>query len=182
MPNSWEIFNGLDKRLQQYDRKNNKERIYCYRARKRSWNQGQGSQISDGATYSLEIEKYFADDLKKQNLKFPNVEKPVPLFYEFNQEEDSIFNKTIKLITTEFTYARYTPMLYYTGKVNPLEYKPNAIWGVFMKILLVKRLESSFYAFRKSVDRFIHSYELFLNEYNNGSVYVSKNIQIKFLN
>ena len=46
--------------------------------------------------------------------------------------------------------------------------------GRFMKILLVKRLESSFYAFQKSVDRFLSSYEMFLKELNKGYVYVSK--------
>jgi superfamily II DNA/RNA helicase len=46
--------------------------------------------------------------------------------------------------------------------------------GRFMKILLVKRLESSFFAFRNSVDRFIRSYEMFIKELNNGNVYVSK--------
>jgi len=44
----------------------------------------------------------------------------------------------------------------------------------FMKLLLVKRLESSFYAFRKSLDRFIKSYEQFLQEFDKGNVYVSK--------
>ncbi|KFI34426.1 helicase, partial [Peptococcaceae bacterium SCADC1_2_3] len=44
----------------------------------------------------------------------------------------------------------------------------------FMKILLVKRLESSFFAFRNSVDRFLHSYEMFIKELDNGYVYVSK--------
>jgi len=43
-----------------------------------------------------------------------------------------------------------------------------------MKILLVKRLESSFFAFRNSVDRFLHSYEMFIKEFDNGNVYVSK--------
>jgi len=43
-----------------------------------------------------------------------------------------------------------------------------------MKILLVKRLESSFFAFRQSVNRFIHSYDMFLKEFNKGNVYVSK--------
>jgi len=43
-----------------------------------------------------------------------------------------------------------------------------------MKILLVKRLESSFYAFRQSINRFIHSYEKFLEEFDQGNVYVSK--------
>jgi len=46
--------------------------------------------------------------------------------------------------------------------------------GRFMKILLVKRLESSFFAFRNSVDRFLHSYEMFIKELDNGFVYVSK--------
>ncbi len=174
MPNLEKFFNGLDKRLQQYDRKNNKdEYIATVHENAREIRDKVLKYLMVRRTRS-EIEKYFSDDLKKQNLKFPNVEKPVPLFYEFNQEEDSIFNKTIELITTKFTYARYTPMLYYTGKVNPLEIQAQRNMGRFMKILLVKRLESSFYAFRKSVDRFIHSYELFLNEYNNGSVYVSK--------
>jgi superfamily II DNA/RNA helicase len=44
----------------------------------------------------------------------------------------------------------------------------------FMKILLVKRLESSFHAFKKSLERFIKSYEQFLHEYQKGNVYVSK--------
>jgi superfamily II DNA/RNA helicase len=43
-----------------------------------------------------------------------------------------------------------------------------------VKILLVKRLESSFFAFKNSVDRFLHSYEMFIKEFDNGNVYVSK--------
>ncbi|MCL0063451.1 hypothetical protein M1N11_04780, partial [Peptococcaceae bacterium] len=35
-------------------------------------------------------------------------------------------------------------------------------------------LESSFYAFRKSIDRFIRSYDMFLKEFDNGNVFVSK--------
>lgn len=38
-----------------------------------------------------EIAKYFADDLKRQNLKFPEVENPEPLFYGLNANEDEIF-------------------------------------------------------------------------------------------
>jgi superfamily II DNA/RNA helicase len=42
-----------------------------------------------------------------------------------------------------------------------------------MKILLVKRLESSFLAFKNSVDRFLRSYEMFIKEFDKGNVYVS---------
>ncbi|MEW5949546.1 MAG: helicase-related protein [Thermodesulfobacteriota bacterium] len=121
-----------------------------------------------------EIEKYFSDDITIQGLKFPNVEKPVPLFYELNEKEDEIFNKTIGLIAQKFKYARYMPMLYYQGKVDQLERQSQRNMGRFMKILLVKRLESSFFAFRNSVDRFLHSYETFIKEFDDGNVYVSK--------
>ena len=112
--------------------------------------------------------------LKKQKLKFPEVQDPVPLYYQLNETEDKIFNETIHLITQEFKYARYTPLLYYKGKITQSEEISQRNMGKFMKILLVKRLESSFYAFRNSIDRFIRSYDMFLKEFDNGNVYVSK--------
>jgi len=121
-----------------------------------------------------EIEKYFKKDITEQGLKFPQVEKPVPFFYELNDKEDEIFNKTIELVANQFRYARYMPMLYYEGKIDQLEAQSQRNMGRFMKILLVKRLESSFFAFRNSVDRFVNSCEMFLKELNNGYVYVSK--------
>ena len=121
-----------------------------------------------------EIEKYFKQDIQQQGLKFPKVNKPEPLFYELNDEEDNIFSKTINLIAHQFKYARYTPLLYFTGDVDQLELQSQRNMGRFMKILLVKRLESSFFAFKNSIDRFLHSYEMFLREFKNGYVYISK--------
>jgi hypothetical protein len=43
-----------------------------------------------------------------------------------------------------------------------------------MKVLLIKRLESSFHAFRLTVERFINSYERFITEFHKGNVYISK--------
>ena len=43
-----------------------------------------------------------------------------------------------------------------------------------MKGVLVKRLESSFFAFRKTLGRFIESYERFIQMYKTGTVYVGK--------
>ncbi|ABK16111.1 helicase domain protein [Syntrophobacter fumaroxidans MPOB] len=121
-----------------------------------------------------EIVKYFAEDIHQQRLKFPVVERPVPLFYELNGKEDLVFTKTVELIAQKFKYARYMPLLYYQGKVDQLEKQSQRNMGRFMKILLVKRLESSFFAFRNSIDRFLRSYELFIKEFDNGNVYVSK--------
>jgi len=122
-----------------------------------------------------EIETYFAKDLAKQHLKFPEVEDPEAIFYELSEDEDKIFSKTIELLAQKFTYARYTPMLYYRGpEIDQLVRQSQKNMGKFMKILLVKRLESSFYAFKNSVSRFIHSYKAFLDEFGKGYVYSSK--------
>ena len=104
-----------------------------------------------------EIEDYFTDDLNNQGLRFPSVEDPEPLFYQLNGEENAIFNRTVEFLTQRIKYARYKPMLYYTGKDTPdqAEIQAQKNMGRFMKILLVKRLDSSFHAFRNSIARFI---------------------------
>ncbi|GAB6182841.1 helicase-related protein [Thermodesulfovibrio hydrogeniphilus] len=121
-----------------------------------------------------EIEKYFAEDLEKNNVKFPEIENPKPFYYHLNDAEDRTFMQTVELITKKFRYARYMPLLYLKKPISQLEEQSQKNMGGFMKVLLVKRLESSFYAFRKTIDRFINSYEMFIKEYKNGNVYISK--------
>jgi len=120
-----------------------------------------------------EIVEYYGEDLKKQKMSFPEVADPKPMFYEFNEKEDKIFFDTIKIITKDFKYSRYTPILYHKG-LKGSEEQPQKNMMKFMKMLLIKRLESSFFAFNQSINRFIISYEKFISEYNSGSVYVSK--------
>ncbi len=85
-----------------------------------------------------------------------------------------IFVQTIESITQKFKYTRYMPLLYYKGNLTQPEELAQRNMGKFMKILLIKRLESSFYAFNNSLNRFIASYESFIKEYKKGNVYISK--------
>ncbi|HLC78263.1 MAG TPA: helicase-related protein [Candidatus Nanoarchaeia archaeon] len=120
------------------------------------------------------ILKYYGKDLDKQKLKFPEVDDPKPILYHFDEELDRIFSKTMELIIKEFKYARYTPLLYLDEELSQPEELAQKNMSKFMKILLLKRLESSFFAFKQSIDRFIYSYKSFIEEYNKGNVYVSK--------
>jgi len=126
-----------------------------------------------------EIEKYYGEDLKKQGMSFPKVTDPEAVYYQFNEQEGAIFQKTIALIGHGFTYARYMPMTYYKGKIGQAEQLAQKNVGKFMKILLVKRLESSFFAFKNTLQRFIYSYEQFLEALENGHVYISKDYSNK---
>ena len=174
LPNLEVFFNGLEKKLKGLDRqKDYAKYIETVRENAKEIREKVLKYLMVRRTRT-EIIKYFSEDMKKQNLKFPEVEKPEPLFYELNDTEDEIFNKTIELIAKKFKYARYMPMLYYKGDITQPEELSQRNMGKFMRILLVKRLESSFFAFRNSIDRFLHSYDMFINEFHKGNVYVSK--------
>ena len=121
-----------------------------------------------------EIEKYYGDDMKSQGLKFPEVQDPEPLFYKFSKQENLVFDETIRLLGTDFKYSRYKPLTYYEGKRDQSEIVSQQNLAKFMKILMVKRLESSFHAFRLTLGRFIHSYERMIDEFHAGNVYISK--------
>jgi ERCC4-related helicase len=73
-----------------------------------------------------------------------------------------------------FKYSRYTPLLYYTGTLSQQELQSQRNMTLFMKMLLIKRFESSLFAFKKTLERFITSYKIMINEFDKGSVYVSK--------
>jgi superfamily II DNA/RNA helicase len=168
------FFNGLDKKLKGLDRQQDyDEYIKGVRGNAKEIREKVLKYLMVRRTRS-EIVKYFGNDMKKQGLKFPEVADPEPILYQLNDNEDRVFNKTIELVAREFKYARYVPMLYYKGDISQAEDLAQKNMRKFMRILLVKRLESSFHAFRNSLSRFIKSYEQFLNEFDKGYVYVSK--------
>jgi superfamily II DNA or RNA helicase len=168
------FFSGLEKKLKKIDRQRDYNKYMA--AVKENANEIREKVLKYLMVRRTrtEIIHYFSDDLQEQKLKFPEVANPEAVFYELNKEEDEIFTKTIELIAQKFKYARYTPMLYYKGELTQPEELAQRNMGKFMKILLVKRLESSFYAFKNTVARFVHTYEQFLNEFEKGNVYVSK--------
>lgn len=125
-----------------------------------------------------EIQQYYADDLAKQELTFPKAGSPEKIIYSFDEETDDAFSQTINIIK-DFKYARYTPLLYLKDKkkyATMLAAQRNM--GGFMKGILVKRLESSFYAFRKTLERFIESYEKFIEMSKTGKIYISKKVNV----
>ena len=128
-----------------------------------------------------EIQKYFGADLKAQGVAFPQVEDPKPAYYQLDKTEDELFDYTVEMITQRLNYARYMPMTYYEGDESVEDEQSQKNLGAFMKVLLIKRLESSFFAFQQTVGRFIKRNEEFLKAFGGGKVYVSKNTPTKSL-
>ncbi|MDP8267791.1 MAG: helicase-related protein [Candidatus Tenebribacter davisii] len=124
-----------------------------------------------------EIRKHFSEDMVEQGLSFPDVADPRRFIYKFDPVISNVFNKTIEALK-QFKYSRYMPLVYLNRQMTEFELQSQRNIGGFMKGILVKRLESSFYAFRRSLKRFIKSYIDFISMYDKGTVMISKKVNV----
>ncbi|MEO0019159.1 MAG: helicase-related protein [candidate division WOR-3 bacterium] len=174
LPNLEGFFNRLEQRLRGLDRQTEYDRyVQVVKENAQEVREKVLRYLTVRRTRT-EIERYFSEDLKQRGLRFPEVKDPVPVFYQLNETENTAFNNTLRRLVRDLKYARYTPLSYYTGDVTQIERLSEKNLSTIMRILLVKRLESSFYAFRLTIDRFIRSYRLFIQAFDQGNVYVSK--------
>ena len=134
------------------------------------------------------ISKYYANDLKKNNMEFPEVKKPEPVYYHFDEYTNEVFEKTLKYLTKgsdgrKLTYAKYRPLAE-EYRIEPDTRYANSqkMMGNFIKILLVKRLESGSYAFKKSIQNSIDTHRLAIKTLKDkGLFYTSRDYNLKIL-
>lgn len=125
-----------------------------------------------------EVKEFFNVDLKKQKLEFPEIGTPNAIAYDFDEKINDIFNETINILKKEFIKARYTPYRYLKKLPSEFELTRQDNLGAFMKTMIIKRLESSFHAFKKTINRFIISHEKYLQMINSGNIFISKKLNI----
>lgn len=126
-----------------------------------------------------EIKKYYRNDIEKQGLVFPNLGEPEQIMYTFDKKTDNIFIQLLEAIKN-LNYSRYKTLTYLK---DPNSIEKSLLIGQmnmqgFMKALLLKRLESSFFAFKNTIRRFKESYEKFLKMYEKGKIYISKKYNV----
>lgn len=176
-PNLERFFLGLERRLKQQEKGTDE-----YRDTLRS----NSEEIRDKVLRHVmirrtrhEVKEVYSDDLLKQGLTFPKLTAPEKIVYSYDKEIEKIFNETINVIKN-LDYARYKPLTYLKEIDNNLATMmvSQRNMGGFMKSILVKRLESSFEAFKKSLNRFIQSYEKFISMCETGDVYISKKVDV----
>lgn len=126
-----------------------------------------------------EIKKYYKNDIEKQGLIFPNLGEPEQIIYTFDEKTNFIFEQLLEAIGN-LKYSRYKTLTYLK---DPDSEESSLMIGQvnmqgFMKALLLKRLESSFFAFKNTIRRFKESYEKFIKMYETGTVYISKKYDV----
>ncbi len=151
------------------------DKILVRRTRKNLWNN----------------EEYKAD-LIKQGIHFPNVEQPNECIYLLDNELSKLFYDTITILTDTpnednpngvgLHFARYRAIEYIIGE-KALKYR-NAIQfaqvfsGIF-RVHMVKRLESSFYAFKKSLHTFLRITNDMIKMWEDNKVLIAPEINVK---
>ena len=123
-----------------------------------------------------EIQEFYGKDLAEQGLKFPTIADPKAIYYQFDTRENNVFDETLQVLAQDFDFSRYRPLDYLkdTSKLKTIDKVRQSNLTKFMKILVVKRLESSYFAFKKTIDRFIISYDEFIKQYESGTIIISK--------
>jgi hypothetical protein len=106
----------------------------------------------------------YKKDLEHQGVIFPKIEPPRKILYRLPPALEDLYDRTVKLLApvkpsepAQLTYNRYRAI----GFLKPDKKKKyqnadriSAQLATIMRTLLVKRLDSSFHAFKESLRRF----------------------------
>lgn len=132
----------------------------------------------------LMAHELYSNDLEKQDIKFPKVKQPKKILYVLEPHLEDLYDKTIHVLgheTQGLKYNRYRAI----GFLKPHKknkYKQadmiSAQLAKIMKTLLVKRIDSSFYAFKQSLFRFMKATEAMVTMFENGRIFIAPNLPV----
>lgn len=133
----------------------------------------------------------YLEDINEQGIEFPTINPPNEVNYEFNDKLSLLFDRTITLLTGldengkevgGLGYYRYRAIEYLINEEDRKRYGDvESISGrlsAIMKTLLVKRLESSFHAFKMSLGRLLKNTDHMIKMFEDDKVYVAPDIDV----
>ena len=134
----------------------------------------------------LTDDKRWKADLDGQGIIFPKVEKPSPIFYELDAGLDALYDRTIRLLALPeaggLTYNRYRAIAFLDNPKLKEKYERADLVATqlarIMKTMLVKRLDSSFIAFTKSLRRFRDATQAMLTMFDRGTIYIAPSLHV----
>lgn len=139
-------------------------------------------------------DEVYAADLRAQGVEFPTVEPPVAMTYSMDKATKECFYYTLTRLTQQaidnetpsnfdpssLCFARYRALEFLNPDIAKRDFPgisvrnlSHALAGIY-RVLFVKRLESSFHAFRESLDRLLLRTEAILRLYDEGKVCVAR--------
>ena len=135
----------------------------------------------------------YKKDLDAQHIVFPDILPPKELEYELNGGLNDLFYSTMEILTDTpnvdsnpegkgLHYARYRAVEFLQGsarkKYPTALHIATMLTGIY-RVHMVKRLESSFYAFRRSLHTFLRITEDMIKMFEQNKVIIAPAIDVK---
>lgn len=116
---------------------------------------------------------------------FPKVADPIKKDYELNSHLASLFDEAMNILDKSLNYARYKAIAYLKPEAAPglydnAELISRSLAGI-RKNGMVKRLESSFYAFKISVENFRQANQNMISMWENDKIFIAPDMDINKL-
>ncbi len=123
------------------------------------------------------VERY-----KKDIGAFPEVQKPDKTEYILNETQAVLFADTVSCLTEKLNYGRYQAIANLKSETRNSYYEKaefvSKSLAYIMKTLLVKRLESSFYAFKRSLKRFCDANKRMIEMFENDRIFIAPDLDV----
>ncbi len=133
-------------------------------------------------------------DISAQGLIFPNILPPDDLTYQMDSVTSSLFYETLKQLTDGksdknptgegLDYARYRAVEFlkpeYRGKYKHAVHIGQTLAGIY-RVHMVKRLESSFYAFKRSLATLLRITDDMIKMFAENKVIIAPDLNVKEL-
>ncbi|MEP2023545.1 helicase-related protein, partial [Reichenbachiella sp.] len=129
----------------------------------------------------------YQKDLKEQGISFPDVADPFANEYELPNDLASLFMDTANSIIDKdkIDFFRYQAIAYLTDEANNGLYQSaqtiSRSLAFIMQTQLIKRLESSFHAFKNSLGKITASTKQMIEMYERDSVFIAPDLDISDL-
>lgn len=133
----------------------------------------------------LKEHEQYSKDLEEQGVVFPAVQQPRAVLFELPPALDALYDRTVTLLSRTdaegLTYNRYRAIAYLKEDRKRQYQNADRIaqqLATIMRTLLIKRIDSSFHAFRLSLNRFRQATEIMLGMFNAGTIYIAPNLRV----
>ncbi|MFT7380962.1 MAG: superfamily II DNA/RNA helicase [Roseivirga sp.] len=129
----------------------------------------------------------YENDLSDQGIRFPELSLPRAIVYDLNPRLSKLFYKTIFYLTDEdkINYNRYQAIRYLKPEIQAEFYDQAELvsksLASIMKTLMIKRLESSFHAFKITLNNLLVSTERMIEMFHNDRVLIAPDLNINAL-
>jgi superfamily II DNA or RNA helicase len=123
----------------------------------------------------------YSKDLDAQGITFPKVNPPHKILYPLSPELDHLYDETIADLDGGLTYNRYRAIGALVPEKKIRYQKPDQISSQLariMRTLLLKRLDSSFHAFTRSLVRFRDNTKAMVTMFERGKIFIAPSLNV----